>query len=142
MLPRETLLAFDSYLAARSLRLDGVVIGGAALNLLGVVSWPSKDCDILQPQLPPEILAAARTFAAGMRERGAALDDDWLSNGPASLALQLPTKWEERVQRAFAGAAIRLDCLGRLDFLRAKLLALCDHQAPGTSRATGLLANL
>ena len=127
MLPRETLLAFDSYLAARSLRLDGVVIGGAALNLLGVVSWPSKDCDILQPQLPPEILA---------------LDDDWLSNGPASLALQLPTKWEERVQRAFAGAAIRLDCLGRLDFLRAKLLALCDHQAPGTSRATGLLANL
>ena len=66
-------------------------------------------------------------FAAGMRQRGEALDDDWLNNGPASLAPQLPAKWEERVQRVFTGAAIRLDCLGRLDLLRAKLFALCDR---------------
>ena len=38
MRPRETLLAFDTYLADRGLRLDAVVVGGAALNLLGVIS--------------------------------------------------------------------------------------------------------
>ena len=55
MKPAEVLAAFDRYLAARSLRLEGVVIGGAALNLLGVVSRPTKDCDIL---LPPLVLLA------------------------------------------------------------------------------------
>ena len=50
MKPRETLAAFDRYLAARDLRLEAVVIGGAALNLLGVVARPTKDCDILSPR--------------------------------------------------------------------------------------------
>jgi hypothetical protein len=34
---KSTLLAFDQYLAERRLQFDAVVIGGAALNLLGVV---------------------------------------------------------------------------------------------------------
>ena len=42
--PRETLEAFDRFLADRTLRPDAVVIGGAALNLLGVISRPTKDC--------------------------------------------------------------------------------------------------
>jgi hypothetical protein len=40
--PRETLEAFDRYLADRQLRLDAVVIGGAALNLLGIISRATK----------------------------------------------------------------------------------------------------
>lgn len=47
--PRETLEAFDRYLTGRGLRLDAIVIGGAALNLLGVVSRATKDCDIIDP---------------------------------------------------------------------------------------------
>ena len=46
------LLAFDQYLAEKRLQFDAVVIGGAALNLLGVVSRLTKDCDILHPRLP------------------------------------------------------------------------------------------
>ena len=46
MRPREVLTAFDGYLGKRALRLDAVVIGGTALNLLGIVSRPTKDCDI------------------------------------------------------------------------------------------------
>ena len=64
MKPRETLEAFDAFLAERGLRLDAVVVGGTALNLLGVVSRPTKDCDILYPQLPDEIGDAAKAFAA------------------------------------------------------------------------------
>jgi hypothetical protein len=37
------LLSFDQYLTERRLQFDAVVIGGAALNLLGVVSRLTKD---------------------------------------------------------------------------------------------------
>ena len=36
--PRSTLTAFDRYLADRGLTLEAVVVGGAALNLLGVIT--------------------------------------------------------------------------------------------------------
>ena len=75
MKPRETLEAFDAFLAERGLRLDAVVVGGAALNLLGVVSRPTKDCDILYPQLPDEIGNAAKAFAAARRQAGVDLGD-------------------------------------------------------------------
>jgi hypothetical protein len=107
--------------------LDAVVIGGAALNLLGVVSRPTKDCDILYPEIPKELTEAARAFAAEMRRTGQFLQDDWLNNGPASLAAQLPSGWKNRLRAVFTGAAICLQCLGREDLLRAKLFALCDR---------------
>ena len=127
MSPRETLEAFDRYLTDRGLRLDAVVIGGAALNLLGVISRATKDCDILDPPLPAPIAEAARGFAAASRKRGAELEDDWLNNGPASLASVLPPGWRERLQTVFSGVSIELRCLGRMDLLRSKLFALCDR---------------
>ena len=127
MSPRETLEAFDRYLTQRGLRLDAVVIGGAALNLLGVISRATKDCDILDPPLPSPIVEAARSFAAGVRKRGEVLQDDWLNNGPASLTSVLPPGWRDRLQIVFSGAAIELRCLGREDLLRSKLFALCDR---------------
>jgi hypothetical protein len=90
MKPTEVLVAFDRYRAARNLRLEAVVIGGAALNLLGVVSRPTRDCDILLPPLPAAIVEAAGAFAAEVRRSGGTLADDWPNNGPASVADQLP----------------------------------------------------
>lgn len=127
MYPRQTLEAFDRYLAARRLRLEAVVIGGTALNLLGVVVRATRDCDILHPALGVEIVSAARAFAAEARRRGEILDDDWLNNGPASLADQLPAGWQARLQSAFRGRAVVLQALGREDLLRAKVFALCDR---------------
>jgi hypothetical protein len=103
------------------------VIGGAALNLLGVISRATKDCDILDPPLPPAIVEAARSFAAELRQGSEGLQDDWLNNGPASLTPVLPPGWRDRLQPAFAGAAIQLRCLGRDDLLCSKLFALCDR---------------
>jgi len=127
MKPRETLSAFDRHLVERGLRFEGIVVGGAALSLLGIVSRVTKDCDILHPPLPEAIQAAARAFAAERRRLGEGLEDDWLNNGPAALARQLPSAWEERLQVAFSGAALRLQSLGREDLLRTKLFALCDR---------------
>ena len=94
MWPIETIKAFDRFLLDRGLRFEGVVIGGAALSLLGVVSRPTKDVDILVPKIPQEIDVAARTFAAEIRATGEILHDDWLNNGPASLADQLSMGWQ------------------------------------------------
>jgi len=127
MNPREILLSFDRYLAERALRFEGVIVGGAALNLLGIVSRPTKDCDVLHPTLPEEIELAARAFAAEMRREGEALVDGWLNNGPEALVKQLPDAWEKRLQTVFSGVALKLQSLGREDLLRTKLFALCDR---------------
>ena len=127
MKPRETIEGFDTFLVERGMTLDAVVIGGTALGLLGVVARQTRDCDILHPELPAEILAAAEQFAKSRREVGDPLGDDWLNNGPASLADALPPGWIDRLQAAFDGAAITLRCLGRTDLIRSKIFALCDR---------------
>jgi hypothetical protein len=103
------------------------VVGGTALNLLGVVSRPTKDCDILWPQLSDEIGNAVKAFAVDRRQAGEVIPDDWLNNGPASLSAQLPADWRDHLQTVFSGRAVRLECPGRNDLLRSKLFALCDR---------------
>ncbi len=127
MTPRETLELFDLALQKAGLRLDAVIVGGAALNLLGTVARPTKDCDVVSPLLAAPILAAARAFAAARRAAGEELDDDWLNNGPTGLRDVLPSDWAKRVVPVFTGRAIALHTLGRSDLLKTKLFALCDR---------------
>ncbi len=127
MRPKETLKRFDAYLAARHLSLDAVVVGGAALGLLGVITRETRDCDILHPDLPEAIRLAAIDFAAQTRARGEPLDDGWLNNGPSSLVNLLPAGWMDRTEIVFAGTALTLRCPGRLELLMSKVFALCDR---------------
>jgi Nucleotidyltransferase of unknown function (DUF6036) len=127
MLPRQTLEYFDGFLEARGLRLDAIVVGGSALVLLGIIDRPTRDVDILHPDLPPRIADASRAFALEMRERGIELADTWLKNGPSSLSKVLPDDWANRTQPAFSGRALVLGTLGRADLLKTKLIALCDR---------------
>jgi hypothetical protein len=92
-----------------------------------VINRSTKDCDILDPTIPPEIVDAAQKFAAEQPRTGEMLQDDWLNRGPASLVPALPPAWQDRLEIAFTGAALNLRSLGRLDLLRSKLFALCDR---------------
>jgi hypothetical protein len=125
--PRTTRAAFDRYLADRGLALEAVVVGGAALNLLGVITRQTRDCDILHPLLPEAVVAAARAFAAEVTAAGGELKEGWLNNGPSSLAPLLPAGWELRLQEAFRGQVLLLRSLHRSDLLKSKLFALCDR---------------
>jgi hypothetical protein len=127
MLPRPVIEAFDQWLKAEALTLEAIVIGGAALALLGVITRQTKDFDILAPELSSEILAAARAFAAHQKASGDILDDDWLNNGPMSLIDLLPDGWRARTQVVFQGEALTLMTLGRSDLIKTKLFALCDR---------------
>ena len=125
--PRTTLTAFDRYLADRGLALEAVVVGGAALNLLGVITRQTRDCDILHPGCRRRSWPPSRAFATEVRARGEVLKDDWLNNGPSALAPLLPAGWELRLQEAFRGRVLVLRSLHRADLLKSKLFALCDR---------------
>lgn len=127
MHPDQTLSAFDQFLVAEGLRFEAVVIGGAALALLGITERQTRDCDVLDPVLPEEITRAAREFARQQRAAGADLADDWFNNGPRELAKVLPADWPERVIELRIGEGLTLRTLGREDMLRTKLFALCDR---------------
>jgi len=127
MKPAEILIRFDAFLARRGLRLEGIAIGGAALALLGIITRETRDCDLLDPELSPQMTEAAIAFAREVRARGELLRDDWLNNGPRSLARLLPEGWRSRLQPIFQGKSIHLWCLGRPEFLLSKLFALCDR---------------
>ena len=124
---REILAAFDALLFERGLQFEAVVVGGAALNLLGTVSRETKDCDVLDPSIPPAILAVASEFQKREQAAGRELDQNWLNNGPASLVPQLPDGWRSRLRVVFTGRAMTLRCLGRRELLMSKLFAYCDR---------------
>lgn len=117
----------DRHLAGQGLRFEGVIIGGAALALMGVVSRLTKDVDVLVPALPEAISRAARDFAEQQREAGNDVVDEWLNNGPTQLGDALPDGWRDRVEPLFAGDALVFRVLGRADLLKSKLFALADR---------------
>jgi hypothetical protein len=127
MIPRPTIEAFDRHLAGLGLRFEGVIIGGSALVLMGVVSRLTKDFDILMPTLPEAVAAAARDFAKLERAAGNDVIEDWLNNGPAQLGDVLPAGWRDRIEPLFKGEVITFSVLGRPDLLKSKLFALADR---------------
>lgn len=128
MKPLPLLQQFDAFLVQRALRFEGVVIGGTALALLGVIDRETRDCDVLDPEIPEPVTNAAREFAHAQTRAGQPLDEHWLNNGPQDLKRTLPEGWSARLQPAFSGKAVELQTLGRKDLLATKLFALCDRE--------------
>ena len=123
MMPLDILNEFDKFLANRSLRLDAVIVGGTALNLLGYITRQTRDVDVIVPELSSEIVKASMDFAKNIPH----LWEGWLNNGPSSLTDILPIGWEARLVDSYQGDAIHLKCLGRMDLLNTKLFAFCDR---------------
>jgi hypothetical protein len=134
-------------LQARGVRRRIVIIGGAAINLLGIVSRATTDVDILafgrpngslyppDEPLPPDLAAAANTVAGDL-----GLDPHWLNTGPASQwRTGLPPGLPGRVQwRDFGGLAVGI--VSRYDLIHFKLYAAADAPGPGSVHAQDLLA--
>ncbi|MBM4370708.1 MAG: hypothetical protein FJ098_03595 [Deltaproteobacteria bacterium] len=127
MKPKETIERFDLFLHDRRQAFEAVLVGGAALSLLGVIDRQTRDCDVLHPPIPDPIVKTAAEFAAEARARGMPLQDDWLNQNPAQLADVLPEGWLARTMTVFEGRALKLFVLGRSDLLLSKLFALCDR---------------
>ena len=114
---------FDDYLEAQGLSFEAIIIGGAALNLMGVISRATNDVDCLESEIPGPIKQAIRDFAV---EHG--LDQHWFNNGPASLIKNLDADWKNKIEKIFKGKVLTLYTLSRLDLIRSKVWAMCDRQ--------------
>lgn len=134
------LRALAEQLRAVGERFELVVIGGSALQALGVVSRPTHDVDIvallhgsrLESAKPlPAALAAASTRVG--RDFGVA--EDWLNAGPTDLLdFGLPAGFEQRLSERRYGDALTVHFAGRRDQVHFKLYALVD-QGPGKHEA-------
>jgi hypothetical protein len=142
-------------LAAEGASFAIVILGGAALNLLGVISRSTTDVDIVAfasersaggaesarqlhppPQPMPEpLLRAARTVA-----RDIGLDPDWLNAGPAlQWRVGLPPGLETRVHwHTFGGLTVGL--VDRYDLVFFKLFAAADAPGPTSVHYQDLIA--
>ncbi len=138
-------------LAARGASYAIVIVGGAALNLLGIVARSTRDVDVLAfatrsrtrrawrldapPDPLPEPLAAAiRTVGRDM-----GLAETWLNTGPALQWRQgLPPGFAQRVRWRRYGA-LWVGIADRVDLVRLKLYAAADDH-PGGRHAQDLIA--
>lgn len=128
MIPTRIIQDFDKFLAGCGLEFEAIVIGGGALNVMGILNRTTVDFDVLDPKIPDDILEAAEAFRAEFEKKtGDYLIEGWLNNGPTSLVRDLRKGWRDRITKIFSGKAVTLFTLGRADLLCSKLFAFCDR---------------
>lgn len=119
-----------------------VIIGGAALNLLGVVSRATRDVDILafarrrggrdwRLEAPPNPIPERLAAAIGTVGQDMGLVPNWLNTGPA-------LQWKQGLPRGLRGrvkwrqfAALRVGVVSRKDLIRFKVYAAADDHPTG-----------
>ena len=151
----EALTLVGELLAAEGHEYAVTILGGAALNLLGIVERATTDVDILAfatpwsgdhapayarlhepPEPIPEPLArAARTVARDLN-----LDPDWLNTGPAlQWRAGLPPALETRVRwRRYT--SLWVGVVDRYDLVFFKLFAAANSIGPKSVHYQDLLA--
>lgn len=122
------------------------ILGGAALNLLGVVDRATFDVDVLARAdatgaiRPPDPLpdTLRRAIAAVARDRG--LSQNWMNTTVADQwRFGLPPGLAERIEWRTYGA-LRVGIVGRLDLICFKRYASSDQTGPDHVHVRDLLA--
>lgn len=125
--------ALSERLALGGRRVDLVVIGGAALTILGLVDRTTRDIDLVAlldggvlvsaKPLPPELIDARDAVAVDF-----GISDGWLNSGPADLFdFGLPDGFLGRLDRRDFGPALTAHFASRVDQIHFKLYALVDQ---------------
>jgi len=130
----DLLVALDEQLAATGDRFELVVIGGSALNALGLADRTTKDIDVValrtdeglaEAKPLPDSLVAARNRVA----RDFDVSDGWLNAGPADLLRWgLPEGFNDRLTTRSYGSHLTVHFAGRLDQIHFKLYAAADQR--------------
>ena len=119
---------------------DLAVIGGAALNVLGLCFRPTRDVDVVallehddadntrlasSRPLPDALLAAGREVT-----RALGIADDWLNDGPTDLLDHgLPRGFEGRLMRRSYGSRLTVRFASRQDLIALKAYAVLSSRA-------------
>jgi hypothetical protein len=125
--------ALEEQLRLAAVRFELVVIGGSALEALGLVQRGTKDVDVLALRGPTDLepadpLPDTLTEASAQVARDFNLPPDWLNAGPADLLrLGLPEGFWGRVVSRDYGPSLTIHFAGRLDQIHFKLYAMVDQ---------------
>ncbi|HEV2885595.1 MAG TPA: DUF6036 family nucleotidyltransferase [Jatrophihabitans sp.] len=132
----EALETLGAVLEGRGLSNGILIVGGSSLLLLGLISRPTADLDVIglaaqgsyvkADPIPPSLAQAVRDVAVVLE-----LIPTWLNNGPAALMdLGLPMGYEDRIElRRYGSLDVHIP--GRVDLICFKLYAAVD-QGPGS----------
>ena len=129
---REALKTLGAILEDRNLHYEIVVIGGGALQLIGLITRPTKDLDVVAlagaesltsaSPLPAPLVQAVEDVARALE-----LELDWLNPGPTDLLdLGLPRGFEGRTTSEAFGT-LTVHYAAREDQIAFKLYAAADH---------------
>lgn len=128
----EAFRRLGEYLQVAGIHLRIVVVGGAALNLLGLVSRATADADVIAFErngelVPPETIPPAFSDGIAAVADSLGLAPDWLNTGPAlQMRFGLPPGFRERLTwRTFDTLMVGL--ASRRDLICLKLFAAADH---------------
>lgn len=139
------LAAVGEILALRGSSCSIVILGGAALNLHGVVDRPTIDVDVLAREqagilIPPDPLPDALLSAIAVIAHDRGFLDHWMNTAVAGQwRVGLPPGLEERVAwRGYGG--LRVGLVGRRDLIFFKLYASADQTGPENVHVRDLLA--
>lgn len=97
---RTEIQLFDNYLAKRKIEFSAIIIGGAALNIMGIISRETRDIDFLDPEIPVMVKEASVDFALATPELKLN-PQEWFNNGPIALQKNLPDGWKLDLQMIF-----------------------------------------
>lgn len=142
------LRAVGELLVAEGAYFRIVIIGGAAMNLIGIVARATRDVDIVamaktesqELQRPIEPLPAPLRDAISTVARDFELPENWLNTGPAGQwDVGLPPGFAERVSwRRYPGLDVGL--AARVDLICLKFEATADQPDTRNRHFTDLIA--
>ncbi len=145
------LRAAGELLARRGAAAAIVVVGGTALNLLGVVRRVTRDVDVIatgipRPDGPPEDIQSPDPLPSALVEviatvaRDLQLPADWINTTVAG-------QWKTGLPAGFAGritwrryGGLWVGLAGRHDLIHLKLYAAADDVGPSSRHFKDLLA--
>ena len=143
--------ALGELLAAEGMEFGIVVLGGAALNLLGIVERTTRDVDVLAitsstlgdgllSLTPPEPLPEPLKRAIDRGARDFRLPEDWVDT-TMGLQLQtgLPPGLERRIHWSRYGGLV-VGLVDRYDLIYFKLYAAADSGGPASVHYQDLIA--
>lgn len=139
----ESLAVLGESLGERGVAFEIVAVGGGSLLLLGLISRPTVDLDIVAfiqaGRYVPAVLPAELADAARATARVMGIREDWINTGPAGLLdFGLPAGFASRtVERRYGGLVVHL--AGRRDQVFLKLYAAVD-QGPSSKHFQDLAA--
>jgi hypothetical protein len=121
---KKTLATLNEELKQSGKTYELYCCGGAALQLLGIISRETADLDVIVAEVDRELIEAKNRVARKLR-----IDENWLNNKVSPILERLPADWKKNCTEVFSASHLVIHSLSRQDLINSKLHAAIDRHA-------------